>query len=427
MVRLLHISNGFFCKTLVAAFVLLCIITTGFSQGSGTPITGVNYIAAPSQGTLCTYDVTSQKLDATVAGTVNNGNQITLGNITRNGVLTQHGSTVGVYNSGVVGATFTATDYLEFSITPNTGYALSLNALRIGSSDNGINATTTTPPTDQNVTWSLRSSLDNYATDLSTWTSYAGNLEVFTPISLPLQFQNIAPNVAVTFHIYAFNPKNGATTFRLVATGTGNEAVVKPQAAPTYGYTSISCKGIEIDGSSVISTPLTLQSFDGAIVNGSNKLWWTSNNENNVSEFVIESSADKKNFTDIGHVAAKNETGVNSYSFESQSSSAINYYRLKMIDNDGSYSYSPIVVLKEKVSSELNLFPNPAVNSIRLSHPKALNAYIEVIDIDGKEVIKTHVSEGTTETRINVSKLVKGTYQVCLINNGIKTTTRFIK
>ena len=175
-----------------------------------------------------------------------------------------------------------------------------------------------------------------------------------------------------------------------------------------------------------IATPLLLQSFDGAISNNA-KLWWTSNNEINVKEFVIESSADNKNYTAIGTVAAKNAAGINEYSFESASSKTTTYYRLKMIDNNGTYSYSSIVVLKSSASSLLSVFPNPAVNSITLSHPKAINANIAVIAANGKKVFQSNVSEGATQSCINVSNLPKGTYHVSFSNNGVVTTTKFVK
>ena len=175
-----------------------------------------------------------------------------------------------------------------------------------------------------------------------------------------------------------------------------------------------------------IATPLLLQSFDGAISNNA-KLWWTSNNEINVKEFVIESSADNKNYTAIGTVEAKGAKGINEYSFESAALKATSYYRLKMIDNNGSYSYSSIVVLKANSSSILSVFPNPAVNSITLSHPKAVNATISILAINGKKVSQTSIAEGATLSSINVSNLPKGTYNVAFSNNGIVTTAQFVK
>ena len=98
-----------------------------------------------------------------------------------------------------------------------------------------------------------------------------------------------------------------------------------------------------------------------------------------------------------------------------------------MIDNNGSYSYSSIVVLKSSASSILSVFPNLALNSITLSHPKAVNATLSVIAISGKKVSQLSITEGATLTSINVSNLPKGTYNVAFSNKGIVTTTKFVK
>ena len=183
---------------------------------------------------------------------------------------------------------------------------------------------------------------------------------------------------------------------------------------------------ISVEGTP-IATPLLLQSFDGAIASNSSKLWWTSNNEINVKEFVIERSADNKAYNPIGTVAARNEAGIQTYSFESTSASSA-YYRLKIVDNNGAYFYSPIVVLRSGGISGLSVYPNPAVSSITLSHDKAIdNAHLEIYSVDGKKVSNVSIQAGVTQTSINVTNFVKGTYQVAFINNGIATTTKFVK
>lgn len=201
-----------------------------------------------------------------------------------------------------------------------------------------------------------------------------------------------------------------------IRTGTPNSG-----ASGNDRYTNVSLTG-------VFTLPLTLQSFDGAISNSTTNLWWASNNEVNVKEFVIESSSDNKEYALIGTVTAKDAKGINEYSFETTALPTTTYYRLKMIDNDGAFTYSPIVVLKGSANSGLSVFPNPVVNSITLSHNKTLNnAFIEIIAIDGKKVIRTNVQEGATQTKINVSNLLKGTYIVSYFNNGNKINTKFVK
>ena len=187
------------------------------------------------------------------------------------------------------------------------------------------------------------------------------------------------------------------------------------------------------DNLSIEGTPATLavslQSFSGAIVNKNAKLVWATTSEVDAKSFSIEASTDRKNFSEIGSVDAKNVKGTNSYEFETAAPTATTYYRLKMIDKNGSFTYSSIVALNASVSvKKLTAFPNPAVNSITLSHEQAIaGALIKILSVDGKTVLATAVKIGAIQTSIDVSKLAKGSYIVSFENNGQKTITQFIK
>ena len=174
---------------------------------------------------------------------------------------------------------------------------------------------------------------------------------------------------------------------------------------------------------------VSLQSFNGAIVNSTAKLNWTSASEINAKQFVVEASSDKKNFASVGTVAAKNVKGLNSYEFETAAPATTTYYRLKMVDKNGAFSYSPVVVLNASVSTKkLTVFPNPAVNTITLSHAQALEgASVKILNAAGKTVSISNLQTGATQTTVDVSKLTKGTYIVSVENNGQKVVSQFVK
>ncbi len=174
---------------------------------------------------------------------------------------------------------------------------------------------------------------------------------------------------------------------------------------------------------------VSLQSFNGAIVNSTAKLNWTSASEINAKQFVVEASSDKKNFASVGTVAAKNVKGLNSYEFETAAPATTTYYRLKMVDKNGAFSYSPVVVLNASVSTKkLTVFPNPAVNTITLSHAQALEgASVKILNAAGKTVSVSNLQTGATQTTVDVSKLTKGTYIVSVENNGQKVVSQFVK
>ena len=287
---------------------------------------------------------------------------------------------------------------------PTTGYNNIIVKYALFRSGSGANLNTVTYTTD-GVTWDSTGLIISDSTSLlpvGTGTYHVTHTAA--PLdSITLNFSNIA---AVNN-----NPKFQIQINFAGATG-GND---------------------RIDNLTVESYPsplaVSLQSFNGAIINKNAKLFWATTNEVNTKEFAIEASTNTKNFTQIGTVNAKNAKGTNSYEFESAATATTTYYRLKMIDKNGSFTYSSIVALNGTVSSKkLTAFPNPVVNSITLTHEQATaGAIVKILTVNGKSVSTSFVQTGASETSVDVSKLAKGSYIVSFENNGSKTTTQFVK
>jgi hypothetical protein len=76
------------------------------------------------------------------------------------------------------------------------------------------------------------------------------------------------------------------------------------------------------------------------------------------------------------------------------------------------------------------MYPNPASESIQLAFEgKYLqeNKTVEIIDINGKKVLSTAVSSGTSLFPISISDLASGVYQVIITSNASVTHDKFIK
>ena len=305
------------------------------------------------------------------------------------------------------------TPYAPFIWTlPTTGYKNIVVTYAIFASSKGSKTNTITYSLDGGKTWDsagmVLTHVDNGTSPATTTLTGVGTYNLTNTTGTPmdkivLDFSNIAgANNNPLFEVQT----------NYVETGGGNDR-----------YHNLSVNG----------TPTTLavnlQSFSGAIVNKNAKLVWATTSEVDAKSFSIEASTDRKNFSEIGTVDAKNVKGTNSYEFETAAPTATTYYRLKMIDKNGSFTYSSIVALNASVSvKKLTAFPNPAVNSITLSHEQAIaGALIKILSVDGKTVLATAVKIGAIQTSIDVSKLAKGSYMVSFENNGQKTITQFIK
>ncbi|RMF60166.1 MAG: hypothetical protein D6748_04695 [Calditrichaeota bacterium] len=95
-----------------------------------------------------------------------------------------------------------------------------------------------------------------------------------------------------------------------------------------------------------------IMEFSGEPAQDKIVLKWKTGVETNVQKFVVERSLNNKSFTSIGEVAAK---GSNSqYEYIDQTiadSKAIFYYRLKVVNNDGSFQFTESIAVIPKISS----------------------------------------------------------------------------
>ncbi|HTE31683.1 MAG TPA: T9SS type A sorting domain-containing protein [Chryseolinea sp.] len=144
---------------------------------------------------------------------------------------------------------------------------------------------------------------------------------------------------------------------------TGVLSVVLPAGTP-------SCTTVTI--STPITLPVKLTSFTGKITAQGTELKWSTSYELNNSKYVVEKSADARNYTAVGEIAASESTlEVKNYSFTDGSFKAtdIAYYRLKQVDIDGHFTYSKVIYVNDSKSAagKISLFPNPFSNEIQIT------------------------------------------------------------
>jgi hypothetical protein len=112
--------------------------------------------------------------------------------------------------------------------------------------------------------------------------------------------------------------------------------------------------------------PISLLDFKGRAVNKTVPLDWKATTATNFSHFELQRSIDGINYEPIAVVLAKNEN-LNDYTYTDRHPyTGINYYRLKLIDNDAHYTYSSIVVVRfeDKVAADIVIAPNPVQHDI---------------------------------------------------------------
>lgn len=160
------------------------------------------------------------------------------------------------------------------------------------------------------------------------------------------------------------------------------------------------------------SLPLLLTSFDGYYSNGKNELNWKTETEVNTDHFVVERSFSGADYVEVGNVPAKGLTGnlINYYQFTDALINADNfnrfYYRLKMVDKDGAYKYSKLVITTRPDESNVQVlvYPNPVLRSTTLQIKKADNnmSVIEVFNSMGQRVFTKRMTANLYNTTIDI-------------------------
>ena len=231
-----------------------------------------------------------------------------------------------------------------------------------------------------------------------------------------------APGFDTTTAIVVGHFGNG-TYDEKIATFSGLGTVTSPYYAKAAGYTVFS--PFIVGNPNSFSLPLELVSFN-AFFNGKQvDLKWNTAREINVQNFVVERSSTGADFISIGVVGANNALG---YAFiDANPLSGISYYRLKIMDKDGNFKYSKVVTINTKLLNTITVYPNPAANSITVTHGLITKAAtLAIYTLDGKLVKSLTMATGSTQTQVDIDELSKGYYLVS-VNDGSKSTLVFSK
>jgi len=150
-----------------------------------------------------------------------------------------------------------------------------------------------------------------------------------------------------------------------------------------------------LTGSCYIVLPVNLQEFKGRQQDSIHVLNWTTTQEQNLQEYIIERQTTGKPFKAIGSQPARGSTTQQQYFFTDAAPEAgTNYYRLKMLDRDGAFNYSKIVLLRKKTGSfDYTVFPNPATDrlSIQLFQTGTNNYLINLYNINNQQVHQKNI------------------------------------
>jgi hypothetical protein len=134
------------------------------------------------------------------------------------------------------------------------------------------------------------------------------------------------------------------------------------------------------------------------------RLAWTTATEVNSAAFGVERSLDGVTFRTVGTVPAAGTSATpRAYSLLDQQLPAgvpVLYYRLQQLDQDGTFSYSPVraVALSNAAPTRLTLAPNPTTGAATL-RGAAAHASVQLYDAVGRLVL-TATADATGTARL---------------------------
>ncbi len=175
---------------------------------------------------------------------------------------------------------------------------------------------------------------------------------------------------------------------------------------------------------------ITLAEFTAVKNNCFANLNWKTSTEINSEKFEIEVSSDvNATFTSTGTVAAStNSTTIKNYQFGYAMETGVQYYfRLKMFNKDGSFTYSEIRKLScNDAKTLIAIAPNPTVDMFKISGMEKGRNTILIYSNDGK-LISTQVVKNTVYS-VDMSNYAAGLYMVRIVNeNGSTNVNRVVK
>jgi hypothetical protein len=249
-----------------------------------------------------------------------------------------------------------------------------------------------------------------------------------------------APNINIPWfgfpHPYYFNPGN--VNFNYYDLGAG----------PPYNLYNFVCGTLQLvmkgllsqDTGSAVILPVRFAFVQGELNDSNADIQWSNLTESEISVYTVERSANGSNWTTAGTVLPlKNDGGRADYNFQTLQSEDICYYRIKATENNGSYFYSNIIVLKKQIgpsipqetSRILTVYPNPISGdqfSFRLTNAEKGRYISAIISPDGKQLKQKMIEHdgGDLVREIQTTGLLPGVYRLVIRSANYKYAQTFM-
>lgn len=205
---------------------------------------------------------------------------------------------------------------------------------------------------------------------------------------------------------------------RIIMTSNTSQAGGTVASGGTNGLDNISI-------TAAISLPINLTQFNAFFQNNAVQLNWSKSDAVNFDKFVVEHSTDGSNFVMLEEVAARTST---EYAVSHQNpTKGTNYYRLKLVDRDGSFAYSAVKTVSVKAENGWSIYPSKVNAQLTATLTENDDAVVCILNANGQILAKVEAN-GSTLVELPVGNLAAGLYLVQILDKGnLVYTQKFIK
>ena len=250
----------------------------------------------------------------------------------------------------------------------------------------------------------------------------------FSPVSgttgavVTIQGDHFSGATSVTFggtKAAQFTVTNDSTIVAIIGTGASGQVKVSSPAwqDSLAGFTYIQDTTHSGSGGSSTQVTFELLQFSGTLSGDQPLLQWIARNDKSIFYYVVERGTDSTALTVLTSLQPDTkDPGNHSYSFTDPSPRAgANFYRLKMVDTSGTFTYSSTIKIQAKGKTDLlSVYPNPVkygftqVDIPAPAHP----SHLQVLDMTGKVIKSQDIDANIPQVRVNLPGLLKGTYKL---------------
>lgn len=319
-------------------------------------------------------------------------------------------------------ATITASGASSYVWSPSAGLNVTEGAQVLANPTTTItyNITATGGGCNVNVPFELQVRERTTSVELSASQT---NISQPTEVTFTAAGTNAGPTPVYNFKVNGNSRQSGANNTFTGTVAPGDRVVCDlTSSEPCVDVKTVASNEL-IMGSDPL--PVSLLRFSGRRADAGNLLEWITSAEANSDRFEIERSEDGQRFDQLGQVSAAGSSNqLRNYSYTDVAPlKGKNFYRLRMVDKDGTFRYSNTILLQGGEPRLLvNVYPNPTASGnnavLNISGAAGGTLQVSVLTITGQQVMAYNLTSvnGTLQHTLPAYNLAAGQYLIVCKN-----------